>query len=226
MKEREYHFKIHSISRFIIAISLILSTLSILMSNYLPKTENEIVSILQFAVIFLTSFYIANQAAMAKVKVVLSKEGITHIWIRKFLISRGNDIKIPWDIVNNYVFQKEKTFDSFIIHLTNKTRYKINRMNALPIKGDFKKLVEDFPKLSNEYKNELTSDTPTKKIEEGESFYFSKSFKRFFYFMSALFLVLLLTKIFNPDSATTWSTLGILWGSLLFCSSVLKKQKN
>jgi hypothetical protein len=210
MKGREYHFKIHSISRFIIAMIVILCTLSFFMVEHLPIAENEIISILQFIAILLISFYIANQVGTAKVKVILSNEGIIHTWIRRFFISWEGDIRISWDLVDNYVFQEDRTFDSFIINLTNKTRYKINRLNVLPINDDFKKLVKDFPKLSNEHKNGLTPDNQTNTIKEGDSIYASKSFRWIFYFMSAVFLVLLLTKVINPESETRWSSLGII----------------
>lgn len=155
MKQREYEIKIYSVTRFITAMIVILCSLSVLMVDYLPKTENKILSILQFLAILVISFYLANKIGMAKVKVVFTNEAIIHIWKRRFLFSWEKNIKIPWDIVDNYVFQEDRTFDSFIINLTNKTRYKINRLNILPIKDDFKKLVKEFPRLSNEYRNRI-----------------------------------------------------------------------
>ena len=80
-------------------------------------------------------------------------------------------------MVDNYVFQEDRTFDSFIINLTNKTRYKVNRLNVFPIKDDFKRLVKEFPKLSNEFKNGIVPEIETKRIKEGESIYASKSFR-------------------------------------------------
>ena len=224
MKQREYHIKVYSIVRFIIAMIVILCSLSVLMVDYLPRTENEFVSILQFIAILLISFYVANQIGMAKVKVIYTNEGIIHVWTRRFFLSWARNIKIPWDLVDNYVFQEDRTFDSFIINLTNKTRYKINRLNFLPIKDDFKKLVKDFPKLSNEYRKGLTPDTKTMKIKEGESIYASKSFKWIFYFLSAGFLVLILTKVFNPNSETTWSSLGVIGFGLLFYGVMIRGQ--
>lgn len=204
---------------------VVLCSLSILMVDYLPKPENEIISILQFIAIILISFYLANRIGRAKVKVIFTNEGIIHVWVRRFFISWERNIKIPWDIVDNYVFQEDKTFDSFIINLTNKTRYKINRLNILPIKDDFKELVKDFPKLSNEFRNGMTPDAQTMKIKEGESFYANKSFKWIFYFLSAGFLVLILTKIFNPNSETTWSSLGVIGSGLLFYGVMILGQK-
>lgn len=147
-----------------------LSSLSVLMVEYLPRTENQLISVLQFLAILLISFYIANHIGIAKVKVIFSTEGIIHIWIRRFLLSWEKNIKISWDLVDNYVFQEDRTFDSFIINLTNKTRYKINKQNIFPIKDDFEKLVKDFPKLSNEYKTDLLLIIKLNRLVKGKAF--------------------------------------------------------
>ena len=204
---------------------VILCSLSILMVDYLPRTENEIISILQFLAIFITSFYLANLIGMAKVKVILTDEAIAHIWMRRFFLSWEKNLKIPWNMVDNYVFQEDRTFDSFIINLTNKTRYKINRLNILPIKDDFNKLVKDFPKLSNDFKNGVESKTDTKLIKKGKSIYASKSFKWIFYSLSVGFLILVLTKIFNADLNTTWSSLGVIGSGLLFYGMMIREKK-
>lgn len=226
MRQREYQIKIYSISRFIIALIVILCTLSILMVDYLPRTENEIISIIQFFAIFMTSFYLANLIGMGKVKIVFTQEGIQHIWERRFILSWEKNFKIPWNLVDNYVFQEDRTFDSFIINLTNKTRYKVNRLNVLPIKDDFKRLVKEFPRLSNEFKSGIDSKFETKPITKGESIYASKSFRWVFYFMLTGFLFLGLTKVFNPDSGTTWSSLGVIGSGVLFYGLMIKGKKN
>ncbi len=100
-------------------------------------------------------------------------------------------------MVDNYYFQKDKTFDSFIINFNNKTRYKINRLNLFPIRDDFKRLVKDFSRLSNQYKIALKSDTEMKLIKEGVSIYASKSFRWIFYLFIAGFLLLVIAKVLN-----------------------------
>jgi len=226
MKQREYNIKIHSPSRFIIAMIVLLCSGSILIIDYLPRIENEFISIIQFLAIFVTSFYLANLIGMAKAKVIFTEDAFVHIWERRFFLSWEKNFKIPWNIVDNYVFQEDRTFDSFIINLENKTRYKIDRLNVLPIKDDFKKLVKDFPKLSNDYRNRQISETETKRIKEGESIFASKSFKWILYFLLAGFLILVLTKILNPNSETTWSSLGVIGSGLLFYGVMIRGQKN
>lgn len=140
MKDKVYHIKIHSISRFIISMITIFLTCVFLLVDNIPHTDNEIISISIFIALFIGSFYLATLIGMAKISVHLNEEGITHIWQRKFILSREKNFLIPWEMVDNYVFEEDRTFDSFIINLTNKTRYKISQLNMLPIKDDFKKL--------------------------------------------------------------------------------------
>lgn len=225
MKEREYYIEIHSISRFLIALCSIFFSSYFLILDKLPRTDNEIISIIEFLAVFILSFYFAQLIGMGKVKVLFTDEGFVHIWQKRFILSWEKDINIPWDIIDNYVFQEDRTYDSFIINLTNTTRYKISRLNILPINDDFKKLVKDFPKLSNAYKSRLISGNNTKSIEEGKSIYSSKSFKWIFHFMSIGFLVLVLTKIFNPDFKGTWVSLGIIGSGLLFYGLMIRRQR-
>ncbi|PHR47046.1 MAG: hypothetical protein COA32_08980 [Fluviicola sp.] len=98
-------------------------------------------------------------------------------------------------------------------------------MNVLPIKDDFKQLVKEFPRLSNEFKKRLVSDSEVQPIREGESIYASKSFRRFFYFLLIGFLILLLTKLFTSDSGTTWGFLGIIASAVLFYGMMVFRQK-
>lgn len=225
MKQKEYKIKVHSVSRFIIAMIILLPSSTMLILDNLPQTENRILYTIQFLLVLISSFYISHLIGLGKVKILFTEEGIVHIWEKRFILNREKNIKIPWEIVDNYVFQEDRAFDSIIINLTNKTKYEINRLNILPLKDDFKSLVKDFPKLSNEYKRELISDLKMSTIKEGESIYSSKSFKWVFYFMSAVFLILILTKIISHNSGTTWSSLSVIGSGLLFYGVMTFRQK-
>ena len=135
-------------------------------------------------------------------------------------MSRENNLKITWDKIDNYVFQEERTFDSFIINLTINTKYKIDKLNIFPINDDFDKLVKDFPKLSNEFK-EATASNNKATITEGESIYASKAFKWIFYFMLGGFIILLTGKILNSESGITWSSLGVIGCGILFYGTMI-----
>ena len=225
MKSKEYHIKIHSISRFFIAWIVILISSMLFMKEYTPRIENEIISFLQFLAVFVTSVYLAHLIGMAKAKVTFTEQGFIHTWKRKFLFSWEKDIRLPWEIVDNYLFHEDRTLDSFYINLTTKKRYKINQLNVLPINDDFKKLIKDFPRLSNKYKAGTGTKIETQTIKEGKSIYANKGFKWIFYILALGFIILLLTKILNPESETTWSSLGVIGTGLLFYGVMIKEKK-
>lgn len=222
MMQREYHIKIYSIGRFVVAFSVALSLSIILLTNHNFHIENKIFSILLFLGIFATSFYVALLVGTAKAKIIFTEEAFIHIWEKNFFFSTGRDIKIPWCIIINYVFEEDRNFDRFIINLTTNKRYKINKFTMIPIKDDFNKLVKDFPKLANEYMkksisdNDITANSDVPLIYKGESFYASRHFRWIFYFMTVIFFVLLLTKMFNSESSIRWSSLGLIGCGLLF----------
>ena len=197
----------------------------LLMKEYTPRIENEIISILQFLAVLVTSVYLAHVIGMAQAKVTFTEQGFIHTWKRRFLFSCEKDIIIPWEIVDNYLFHEDKTLDSFYINLTTKKRYKINQLNVLPINDDFKKLIKDFPRLSNKYKTGTDSNIKTKTIKEGKSIYANKGFKWILYIFMIVFIILLLTKIFNPESGTTWGSLGVIGTGLLFYGFMIKEKK-
>jgi hypothetical protein len=226
MKEKEYRIIIHSIFRFIIAMAVILCSSVILIDKYTPRIQNEFISILQFAAILFISIYLAQIISRAKAKVILSQEGFLHIWERKFFFSLEKNLNIAWDNIESYVFQEDRTFDSFIINLTTKQRYKINRLNFIPINDDFRSFISDFPKLSNEFLKGETSNHKCR-IKEGETIYEGKAFKWILYFMTVGFLALLVAKILNPDSSSSWGSLGVIGSGILFYGTMaLRKRKN
>lgn len=195
------------------------------MVEYFPRFENQFLSFLQFVPILVISLYVANKIGTAKIEVIFTSEAIIHIWERRFILSWESDIKIPWDIVDNYVFQNDRTFDSFIINLKNNKRYKIDRQNMFPIKDDFKKLVKEFPRLSNDYRNRKISDNYKFKIILGKSIHDSKFFKWNFYLLLTGFILLILIKVFIPNSSSTWGILGALGSALLFYGTMIQRQK-
>jgi midasin (ATPase involved in ribosome maturation) len=207
-------------------MTVVLCSLSFLLVEYFPRVENKFLSLLRFIPILAISLYAANKIGTAKIKVIFTSEAIIHIWERRFILSWESDIKIPWDIVDNYVFQNDRTFDSFIINLKNNKRYKIDRQNMFPVKDDFKKLVKEFPRLSNDYRNREVSDNYKFKIIAGKSIYESKSFRWSFYLLLTGFIFLVFIKVFTPDSGSTWGILVSLGSAILFYGTMMQRQKN
>jgi hypothetical protein len=225
MEQREYKIIIHSVSRFIIGFIVILISSLILINKFTPKIENEFLYIIQFIAIFISSVYLAQLMGKARIKVLFTEEGFIHIWERRFLFSWEKNLKIPWDKIDNYVFQEDRKFDSFIINLTFKKRYKINRLNFIPINDDFEKLLNDFPSLSNKFREGKVSDEKFK-IKEGKTIYEGWAFKWAFVFMVIGFIFMLAEKLSNPESTTSWSSIGVVGSGVFFYRAmILKKNK-
>ena len=220
MNAKEYHIKIHSVSRFIIAFIITQSAIFSLLPNYI---ENQFLSILIFVGMLAISFYLSILLGQARAKIVFTKEALLHIWERRFLFSWEKDVIIPWKIVDSYVIEEDRTWDSFIINLSTETRYKISRLNILSIKDDFDKLVKDFPRLSNEFK-ENGSDTSLNLITEGKSKYESKSFRQSLYILLTVLLILCIIKIINSDSLISLWSLGVIGSAIAYYWLMMKRK--
>lgn len=223
---KEYHIKIYSISRFIISFIIIEGIFFTFFSDYIENIENRFLSISAFIGILAISFYLSTLIGQAKIKLAFTKEALLHTWERRFLFSREKDLTIPWRIVDNYVVEEDRTWDSFIINLSTKKRYKINRLNIIPIKDDFDKFVKDFPRLSNKFKKEVDSDASLNSIAVGKSKYESKSFKKSFYILLTAFLILCIVKIINSDTLKSWGSFGVIGCAIGYYWSMIKAKKD
>ena len=132
-------------------------------------------------------------------------------------------IKIPWSIIDNYVFEEDRFFDSFIINLTTNRRYRINRLNVLSIKDDFDDFRENFPNLANYYRSKNVPEE-AKDIEEGENFYATKEFRWIYYILAIIFIFIVIFSIlFN--SITNWGNLVAIACALVFYGIMIKTNK-
>ena len=215
MNPKEYRITIHSITRFFITWIIILPLFLTLFTNHIFSGGNIWIIIIQSLAAFAGTIYISHLIGRGRAKILFTEEGFVHMWEKRFLFSKHPNFIIPWEMIDNYVFQEERTFDSFIINLNIKKRYKIDRLNILPNKDDFSNLLNDFPALSNKFREGKTSESSLT-IVEGKTIYESKEFKWVFYFMVVVFIVLLSDKLFNSGSEMSWSALGVLTSGVLF----------
>lgn len=101
MKEKVYHLRIYSISRYLIALTVTLCLSLILLEDFLRGTENKFISILEFLAIFLTSAFVANQLETAKVAGATTKEEVNANLIK--------DLRILFDADDNIKDRIQKT---------------------------------------------------------------------------------------------------------------------
>ena len=194
MEETVYHIKTHSVSRTIISYTLILIPALSLLGGCQCLIMNLFIYMLMVVVVMLLSVFLVSRIGMARIKINLTATGILHIWERRFIFSREEDITIPWEIVDNYIFEEFKFFESFTINFTNNKRYKFYRFTLFPTRDDFKRFLNDFPTQSNEYRKALSSDVECKPIFEGERIFDYKHIRWFFLFLLVVMIILLITK--------------------------------
>lgn len=192
MEQTVYHIKIHFVALTIIASTLILIFGLSMSGNYTIQLEHAFVPIIVSLSIIILSFFLGSWIGMARAKIILTEKGIDHIWERRFIFSREENISIPWEIVDNYVFEHFSHFNSFTINFNTNKRYKFYRMNLFSMNDDFNKFLTDFPKLSNEYRDALRSGCGLKPVNEGAGIYNYKYIRWFFLFLFALMAILFL----------------------------------
>ena len=224
MNPKEYHIIIYSISRFVVAFIVIMCALFQL-SDYLPWSKNKIMIVVNTLVVLFSSFYLANLIGRAKAKIIFTQEAFLHIWERKFMFSFEKAIKIPWNIIDNYVFQEDRFFDSFIINLTTNRKYRVNRLNIFSIKDDFDDFRESFPDLANRYRSQNAPEGEVETIEKGESFYATKEFRWIYYIMAIIFILIVIFSIISFDSITNLGNLAIIACALAFYGIMIKANK-
>jgi len=222
MNTKEFHITVYSINRFIVVFIMMVIILFSLL-DYIQWSQNIALSVIVDALVVLPlSFYLAKLAGSAKVKIVFTEEAFFHIWKKMFIFSSEKNIKIPWNIVDNYVFEPERFFDSFIINLTTHRKYKITRLSLFSVSDDFDEFCLQFPVLANRYRNQNTLEEKTQKIEQGESFYASKEFRWIFYVMVAMFVPVVILLIISPNSKVNWGVLMVIASALAFYGIMIK----
>ena len=204
MKPKEYNIKIHSIWRMFIFFMLIMFS----SVYYIPNTDNKGLSFLLGAIVIVGSAYIAKLASSAKVKITLNEKGYLHTWQRRFILNWEKHYLIPWDIIDNYYFEEDRTYDRFVISFKNKRKYHVNRINIFKINDDFDKLLRDLPKYYREFGNQ--------EIKKGEGIYQSKSFKIILIIMGIVLGLIIISNIIQNSSHISWFTLAILASAVLF----------
>ena len=227
MKTKDYHIIIYSISRFIISFIITWITIFYLISDFLADIENRILYTLITLGTLVASFYFSSLIGQARIKLVFTKEALLHVWESHYWFSWEKDISIPYEIIDTYVFEEDRTWDSFIINLTTKMRYKIDRLNIIPAKDDFDELVKDFPHLSNHFKEgaELSQDIAFNSIKEGASKYQSKSYKQGMYILSIAFIILCILKITSSGKLAGLLSLGVLGSAIAYYWSMINAKK-
>lgn len=215
-KNHVYNIELHSTWRFIVFFTCMLIGMNILLKEYGLNSEVHIfIFIVEFIATLFIAIFIARYLSSAKAELVLSKDSFEHNWISTFLFSNEESYKIPWNAVNNYVFQKDKTFDSFELNIDGNKRYIFSRLNIISIEDDFIKFQKDLPIYISGAVNK-SSLIKGKSISEGKTIYENISFKVTMVILTLIGLFAIIVNIGEPISLRSLASFGLIGSNLLF----------
>lgn len=204
LKPKEFRFVIHSMGRSLTALAVIAPALFYMTYHISVFDGATVITIIKFLAVVLLSFFLANLTGRARVKIVFTRDGLSHIWERRFLFGSVKNIEVPWGLVEGYIFEQYKIFDSLTIKLTDGRRYKINRLYIPFFKDDFDKFYKRFPKLINHYSGLATPQGGNKKIERGKNPFTTKELKWLFITMATIFALIAVAYTIRSMSTANW----------------------
>lgn len=218
---KKYYLNIHSNRIAILLLIILFPGAIFLVLSLLPKEINSIFSTIILLGLVVGIAYFVTILSRARIKIEMTDECFKHIWIRRFLFSREKDIELKWSQITDYVFDADKGFDSFQLTLPDHKRYKIYRYNYFPHKNDFARFHAQFPK-NLIHINEINN----KEINKGYTFYEEAGFKWLMVFMTAGAALIFGNKLLNPESGTSWGTLGVVGTAILFYWLQIRRKNN
>jgi hypothetical protein len=167
-------------------------------------------------------YFFASRLSKASAKIIVTEKSITHIWNKKFMLSKEDDLTIPWGEIKSYGLHGDRLFDNFEFNLKNKTRYQINRLSFVFYKDDFKLFIADLPILTEKNGTNVTDSEHRRFLADSKDSLAPKIIKGFIILVGLLFTFMLLSKIFIPDSQINWTGIYVTGAVLVLYLIYLK----
>lgn len=111
--------------------------------HILPKGQ-PLIFILCFAPIVGLAFYLPRYTATAVIEIIIDNDGIKRKWLRQFFLQNREDNEYKWTEIADYVFQPDRQFDQFKMHLKDGTKFKFYHNNDHDSKDDFRNFLSNF----------------------------------------------------------------------------------
>lgn len=155
---------------FMTFIFLGMGILIYLAKNHVLPKEPKFLVFLIVAPVIGGAFYLPRYTATAIIEMTIDDEGVKGKWLRRFFLSSKPDIEFKWADIDDYVFQPDRKFDQFKLHLKGGTKFKFFHDNGDDSKDDFRKFLSDFmqrvDQLNNADSNKLNDIKLGKTIYE------------------------------------------------------------
>ena len=112
-------------------------------NNVLPKEPKFLVFVIVASVVG-GAFFLPRYTSTAEIEMTINEEGIKRKCIRRFLLGSQSDLEMKWTDIEDYIFQPDRKFDQFKLHLKNGKKIKFYHDNGHDNKDDFRKFLFDF----------------------------------------------------------------------------------
>jgi len=110
----------------------------------LPKGQPFIFILCFASIVGLAAFYLPRYTATADIEIIIDNDGIKRKWLRQFILHNREDNEYKWTEIADYVFQPDRQFDQFKLHLNDGTKFIFYHNNDHDSKDDFRKFLTNF----------------------------------------------------------------------------------
>ncbi len=159
-----YRIKQSSLGLFIIALYTLIFGLGLIFIFLNRGLSNQqTIYVVSLVVFVFTLLYIPKLISSANTEITLDNEGIEQIWISQFIFHKRQDLKISWNEIEDYVFEPDRQFDQFKLHLKDGTLFRFFH-NHDHKKDDFKQFINDFSEKVKEINEQSFNNSNNIKI--------------------------------------------------------------
>lgn len=121
-----------------------------------------------FTSICVVAFKIPRYTATGEIELTIDENGIKKKWLKQLLFHNRSDLSIKWIEIKDYVFEPDRQFDKFKMHIKDGTRFQFFHNNDHNDKDDFLQFLNDFESVVKEIN---TDKDKSNDIKRGKTIY-------------------------------------------------------
>ncbi len=176
-----------------------------------PGNWPDLLSFMAYLLLLFSTVGPVAILSRGKIRIELTEQAFRAIWTKRFILSKETDVELSWYSIIDYVYQEDRGLDSFKLTLTEGRQFEFYRYTYYPWNDDFEDFVKEFPEYLR-----VVELAGHQAIPEGKTEFESRSFRWVLVGMTILALGILINLVVNPDPATRWASLGVIFSGILF----------
>ena len=215
-------FKIKSSSwvLFILTLMTVLIGGVLLAIKIFPTRNNPGLALPILIGVFVLAYFATKLTSIAIIEVTMTDQTIYFKWFKNFLFQSNSEWTINWSDIEEYKFQRDRSFDLLKLKLADGKIFRLWHNNGFT-KDDFYDLVSVFEKRVSNY-NEAHSST-TNAIKRGRTIYETTTGLVLAIFAGlSLFAIPILVYFLPSKSKVNWAGFAVAYaGGLFFIGQVI-----